>query len=79
MHLVPGDRPGENRLDRMQLEQEARDDSEVAAPAAQRPQALRIVFLAGGGQVCERGPQRYGDLGSNELHLLAPHDLLRRN
>ena len=35
--LVPGNRPGEHHLHRVQLEQEAGDDAEVAAAAAQRP------------------------------------------
>ena len=46
--LVPGDRSGEHHLHRMQLEQEARDDAEVAAAAAQRPQQVGVLLLAGG-------------------------------
>ena len=46
--LVPGDRPGEHHLHRVQLEQEAGDDAEVAAAAAQRPQQVGVLLLAGG-------------------------------
>ena len=46
--LIPGDRPGEDHLHRMQLEQEAGHDAEIAAAAAQGPQQVGILLLAGG-------------------------------
>ena len=46
--LIPGDRPGEDHAHRVQLEQEAGDDAEIAAAAAQRPEQVGVLLLAGG-------------------------------
>ena len=44
---LPEDRAGVDRADRMRLEQEARHDAEVAAAAAQRPEEVGVLALAG--------------------------------
>ena len=44
----PDERPAETIGDGMRLEQEAGDDAEIAAAAAQRPEQVGILGLAGG-------------------------------
>ena len=42
----PEDRAGDHRRHRVQLERERRDDAEVAAAAADRPEEIRVLVLA---------------------------------
>jgi len=46
--LIPGDRPGEDHADRVELEHETGDDAEIAAAAAERPEQVGVLFLARG-------------------------------
>ena len=47
MLLVPGDRSGKHRANLMELEYKRGDDAEIATPAAQRPEQVGVVVLAG--------------------------------
>ena len=40
--------PANTIFDRVQLEEEAGDDAEIAAAAAQRPEQVGVLLLAGG-------------------------------
>src|SRR5258707_8530908 len=44
---IPEDRTGIDDVDRMSLEQEARDDAEIAAAAAQAPEEVSVLRLVG--------------------------------